>query len=220
MKAYKNIQILCTLVLSCLSLVGKAADYSGAGGAVSSSAASPGSALAGIGSVVGENYILKPSDVISVDVYLEPDLNKTVRVEGDGSVALALVGKVKVAGMAVAEAQSLIADLYNRDYLVDPQLTVLVTSFAAKYVRILGSVNRAGVVQIPPDRAMTLTEAIAGVNGINRLGNPKSIIIKRVNQDGSTRQFEVNFTRILTSPDSQDLILEEGDTIWVPERII
>lgn len=220
MKAYKTIQILCTLFLGCLSLAGQDADYSDAGAAASSSSASPSSTIAGVGSVVGENYILKPSDVIRVDVYLEPDLNKIVRVEGDGSVALALVGKVKVAGMTVAESQSLIADLYNRDYLVDPQLTVLVTSFAAKYVRILGSVNRAGVVQIPPDRAMTLTEAIASANGISRLGNPKSITIKRVNQDGSTRQFEVNFTRILTSPDSQDLLLEEGDTIWVPERLI
>ena len=75
----------------------------------------------GVGIVVGENYILKPSDVISVEVYQEADLEKSVRVEGDGSVALALIGKVKVAGMTVAEAQSLITDLYNRDYMLTPK---------------------------------------------------------------------------------------------------
>ena len=174
----------------------------------------------GVSIVVGENYVLKPSDVINVEVYQEPDLNKIIRIEGDGSVELALVGKVKIAGMTIAEAQSLITDLYNRDYLVNPQISVLVSSFAPQYINILGSVNQPGVVAIPPDRPITLTEAIAGVNGISRLGNPKAIIIKRKNEDGSIDQIEINFTRILIDNDVTDIVLQVGDTVWVPERII
>ncbi len=185
-----------------------------------SSGGSSSSSSGGVGIVVGENYILKPSDVISVEVYQEDDLNKSVRIEGDGSVALALVGKVKVAGMTVAEAQSLITDLYNRDYLVDPQISVLVVQFSQKFVYILGSVNNPGSVPIPPDRDLTLKEAIASVRGVSRLGNPKSITIKRVDEDGRARQMEVNFTRIVQDPNAKDIILKEGDTIWVPERII
>lgn len=173
-----------------------------------------------MGIIVGENYVLKPSDVITVEIYQEEDLNKSVRVEGDGSVALALIGKVKIAGMSVAEAQSLITDLYNRDYLVDPQVSVLVTSFSPKIVHVLGSVNNPGVVEIPPDRDLTLIEAIAAVRGVSRLGNPKSITIKSVNPDGRSRQKEVNFNRIVTDPDTRDIVLKEGDTVWVPERII
>ncbi len=174
----------------------------------------------GVSIVVGENYVLKSSDVINVEVYQEPDLNKIIRIEGDGSVALALVGKVKIAGMTIAEAQSLITDLYNRDYLVNPQISVLVASFAPQYINILGSVNQPGTVPIPPDRPITLTEAIAGVNGISRLGNPKAIIIKRKNEDGSFDQIEINFTRILIDNDVSDIVLQVGDTVWVPERII
>ena len=177
-------------------------------------------ASTGVGIVVGENYILKASDVINIEVYQEPDLNKVIRIEGDGSVALALVGKVKIAGMTIAEAQSLITDLYNRDYLVDPQISVLVTSFAEKYVNILGSVNQPGIVPIPPDRSITLTEAIAMVRGINRLGNRKAIIIKRTNQDGSINQIEIDFTKIIKGTADSDIVLQEGDTVWVPERII
>jgi len=191
----------------------------GSGSSGSSSGASGGSSSS-VGIIVGENYVLKPSDVITVEVYQEQDLNKEVRVEGDGSVALALIGKVKIAGMTVAEAQSLITDLYNRDYLVDPQVSVLVTSFSPKMVHVLGSVNNPGMVQIPPDRDLTLTEAIAAVRGVSRLGNPKSITIKRVDQDGRSRQMEVNFSRIVTDPDAKDVVLKEGDTVWVPERII
>ena len=82
------------------------------------------------GIVVGENYILKPSDVIQVTVYQEPDLDKTVRIEADGSVTLPLISKIKVADLTISESQELITRLYNRDYLVDPQISVLVASFS------------------------------------------------------------------------------------------
>ena len=185
-----------------------------------SSGSSGSSSGGGVGIVVSENYILKPSDVISIEVYQEVDLNKSARIQGDGSVALALIGKVKVAGMTAGEAQSLIIDLYNRDYLVDPQISLLVVEFSPKVIHILGSVNYPGVVSIPPDRDLTLTEAIASVRGVSRLGNPKSMTIKRVGEDGRARQMEVNFSRIIQDPNSKDIILKEGDTIWVPERII
>lgn len=176
--------------------------------------------LSDFGIVVDENYILKPSDVIQISVYLEPDLEKSVRIEADGTVSLPLIKKVKIADLTVSEAQDLITQLYNRDFLVDPQISVLVVSFSPKLVRVLGSVNRPGVIEMPPDRPMTLTEAIANANGVNRLGNPKSITIKRVSESGETQQFEVNFNRILMNADAKDMILEEGDTIWVPERMI
>jgi polysaccharide export outer membrane protein len=217
---------LAPLFLSCLlfcvvGLVGQDAASGSSSSSNSSSSASGGaSGSGGVGMVVGSNYVLKPSDVIQVEVYQEPDLDKSVRIEGDGTVALALVGKVKVAGMTVAESKVLITDLYNRDYLVDPQISVLVVSFSPKVIHILGSVGRPGVVEIPPDRDLTLTEAIASVNGITRLGNPKALKIKRVDKDGRSRQMEVNFSKIVTDPDVKDIVLKEGDTIWVPERII
>jgi len=202
---------------------GSGGGNSGSSGNASSGFSSSGSSsggMGGVGIVVGENYVLKPSDVISVQVYQEPDLEKEVRIEGDGSVALALIGKVKVAGMTVAESQSLITDLYNRDFIVDPQVSVLVTQFSPKVVHILGSVNQPGVVEIPPDRELSLTEAIAGVRGVSRLGNPRKIVIKRINEDGRAQQMVVDFSDIITDENSRDIMLQEGDTIWVPERLI
>ena len=174
----------------------------------SSASSRPSGGGVGVGMVVGENYVLKPSDVVRVEVFQEDDLDKDVRVEGNGTVSLALIGEVKIAGMTVAEAQTLVTELYNRDYLVDPQVSLLVVSFSPKVVHILGSVNNPGVVNIPPDRDLTLTEAIAGVRGVSRLGNPKSIVIKRVDSDGRASQMEVNFNRIVTDPRVKDIVVE------------
>ena len=217
----KQLSLLTALCFFFSTALLQAQESGGEGGSGSGSYSSgSSSAGGGVGIVVGENYILKPSDVISLEVYQEADLNKSARIQGDGSVALALIGKVKVAGMTAGEAQSLIIDLYNRDYLVDPQISLLVVEFSPRVNHILGSVNNPGVVPIPPDRDLTLTEAIASVRGVSRLGNPKSITIKRVEEDGRARQMEVNFSRIIKDPNSKDIILKEGDTIWVPERII
>jgi polysaccharide export outer membrane protein len=210
--------LLSSLVLYLLFCIAALSGQdAGAGGADSSSSSSGGAA---VGMVVGSNYVLKVSDVIELDVYQESDLNKSVRIEGDGTVSLALVGKVKLAGMTVAEGKSLITDLYNRDYLVDPQISLLVVSFSPKVLHILGSVGSPGVVNIPPDRDLTLTEALSMVGGVTRMGNPRAIKIKRLDQDGSTRLIEVNFSKVVQDPDVIDMVLNEGDTIWVPERII
>jgi polysaccharide export outer membrane protein len=220
MKQFSLLTALCFFFSTALLQAQESGGEGGSGSGSGSYSAGSAGAGGGVGIVVGENYILKPSDVISIEVYQEADLNKSARIQGDGSVALALIGKVKVAGMTAGEAQSLIIDLYNRDYLVDPQISLLVVEFSPKVIHILGSVNNPGVVPIPPDRDLTLTEAIASVRGVSRLGNPKSMTIKRVEEDGRARQMEVNFSRIIKDPNSKDIILKEGDTIWVPERII
>ena len=181
------------------------------GGDSSKSAASSAAGLA-----VSQNYVLNPSDIIRVEVYQERDLDKEVRVEGDGTVALALIGKVKVSGMTVAEAQTLITELYNRDYLVNPQVSLLVTDFAPKFVRVLGMVGAPGKVQLPPDDDLTLIDAISQCRGVTRLGNPRKVRIKRA--DGS-KPFDVNYDEIRRG-DARDIILQEGDTITVPERLI
>ena len=215
MKAFKFTLFL--LIAASSALFGQDAS-SGDGGSVSASSSS-GAASAGVGLAVGSNYVLKPSDVIDVSVYQENDLSKQARIEGDGTVSLALIGKVKVAGMTVAESQLLITDLYNRDYIVDPQVSVLVVSFSPKFVRVLGHVGSPGQVQIPPDQELTLIDAITQCRGVTRLGNDKNVTISRVKESGQTQSFEVNFKKIKLG-EAKDYVLQEGDTIYVPERVI
>ena len=84
------------------------------------------------GAAVDSNYVLQPSDVIQIEVFQEDDLEKTVRIEGDGTVSLALIGKIKVAGLTISEAKTKVTDLYNRDYLVEPQISIIVVTFSPK----------------------------------------------------------------------------------------
>ena len=101
---------------------------------------------------------------------------------------------------------------------MDPQISVLVVSFSPKFVRVLGNVGAPGNVQIPPDKDLTLIDAITQSRGVTRLGDDKNMTITRLKENGQTQSFEINFKKIKTG-EAKDYILQEGDTIYIPERI-
>lgn len=168
---------------------------------------------------IGSNYILQPLDIIQVEVFQEPDLEKQVRVSQDGSIALPLVGKVSVAGLTVSDANNLITQLYERDYLVNPQVSLLLLEYTEQRAYVHGQVNRPGPVVIPPEEQMTLTQVISAAGGMTRLASD-SIQLTRTDANGRKKVIEVSFDDILEDPDAKDIAVEDGDSIFVPERII
>lgn len=167
----------------------------------------------------GVEYLIRPSDVLSIEVFQEPDLSRQIRVQGDGTIILPLIGKLKVADMSVGDAQARIEELYNADYLVNPQVHLLVLEYAPRRVQVLGQVNRPGFVPIPPEEELTLTQAISGANGFNLRANRTNVQIRR-EEEGHTRVINVNVKEILRNPEAKDLLLKDGDTVFVDESMI
>ena len=165
---------------------------------------------------VTENYRLNTKDVIRVEVFQEPDLLRELRVNADGKVALPLIGNVKVGGMTVLDAQQLIRDLYEKDYLVNPQVNLLVLEYAERRVSVTGQVNRPGPVLIPPEEEMTFTQAIAAANGLNLRAAENRITLTRMMPDGKPRKYTLDYDEIVNDP-RKDMKLQDGDTIYVEE---
>lgn len=177
------------------------------------------SAAAGGTSVAPLTYVLKPIDIIRVEVYQEEDLRREVRIEADGTVTLPLIGKVSVGGMRVGDVQALITELYDRDYIVEPHVTVSVLSYSEQRVQVLGQVNAPGFVLIPPEEGMTISQAISGARGFTRLASTSSVQVRRKKEDGETEVYEVDVNQILRNPDAFDFPLKNKDIIFVKERI-
>ena len=165
------------------------------------------------------NYVIQPYDLLLFRVFQEPDMDSEVRVEADGSVRLPLIGDVSLFGRTLLDAQELLFKLYDADYLVNPQINLRVLEFAERKVNVLGQVNGPGFVLIPPDRPLFLTDAVAGAGGPTRLANMKKIQLKRTLNNGEVISRELNMERILSDPQSRDFPLEDGDTVFVPERV-
>ena len=167
------------------------------------------------------DYVLQAQDLIKVEVFQEPDLERQVRLSQDRRVTLPLIGTVDLSGRTIQQAQDLIHRLYDRDYLVNPQINVLVLEYAKHDVKVLGSVDKAGAVDIPTDRPLKLLDAIALTGGFTRLADRKHITLTRQNADGTSTTTVINADDILQSRNVGDTwVLQQGDVIFVPERIL
>ena len=109
---------------------------------------------------------ISAGDLLEVSEARTPDLRASVRVSGAGSVTLPLAGEVHVAGMdEPAAAHAIESALIGRGMLLHPQVTVLVTVYAAQDVTVLGEVARPGVYSYAVHhRLLDLISAASGLN--------------------------------------------------------
>ena len=117
------------------------------------------------------------------------------------------------------EVEELIHDLYNKDYLVNPQINLTVLEYTQRTVQIVGSVNQPGAVVFPPEKKMGLVEAIARAGGQNRIADLKRVRLTRTSPEGKTENFIVNVDDLMKGVSGEQWLLLKGDVIFVPEKI-
>ena len=164
------------------------------------------------------DYMLRPSDILQIKVFQEEDLTREVSVSKEYAISLPLIGTVDLRNRTVRQAEELIRQLYDRDYLVNPQVTVIVLRYAERAVNVIGMVNAPQAVPFPPERGLTLLEAIARAGGFNRLADRSKVSITRTDDRGVTSTFTVNADRLLDSRSPNSWTLQVDDVIFVPEK--
>jgi len=152
-------------------------------------------------------------EVLDISVYQEPDLSKIVKVAADGTINLPLIGVVHVDGLSPKEIEEDITESLGRDYLVNPQVTVLVKEHTKVYVQ--GEVGRPGAYELKD--GLTVIGAIALAGGMTDLASPNGVkIIRTKNNKTSVVNVPVG-SMLKGSGQQQDVELESNDTIVVPE---
>ncbi len=165
-------------------------------------------------------YVLRPMDLLKLQVFQEPDLDRELRVSQDNTITAPLIGVVDVRNRTVRDAELLITELYQRDYLVNPQINITVIEYSPRTVNVLGAVNAPGAVVMPPERSFTLLDAIARAGGFSRLANRGRVSLTRSSPGGRTENFVVNADQLVSGDAINRWLVREGDVIYVPERVL
>lgn len=160
-------------------------------------------------------YTLLIGDEISLDVFREPDLSGTYRVEQGGVIRHELFGTIELAGLTVLQAETLITQVLSQRYLVNPRVTVRVVSSQASEVLVMGEVKSPGARQIPFEGSTTLLEVIAAAGGFTDLASVNRVQVIR-QEDGRQRRIRVRVARIMSGADPDFEILP-NDVIMVPQ---
>ena len=163
-------------------------------------------------------YKLQPGDLIEIQVFREENMSRTLRVSGNGTITFPLVGVVQVAGCSLEEAEQRLMDRLS-DYLKNPQISMLIKEYGNKTVYVLGQVQKPAAIQIPPEKPLTVLEAITSVGGFTDIANTSKVRVLRM-ENGKQTTRDVDVSLITKQGDkSLDIVLMPGDVVFVPQSM-
>lgn len=164
------------------------------------------------------SYTLQPGDLIEIQVFKEEDMTRTLRINGNGSVTFPLVGNVKLAGYTLEEAEGNLAQRLTA-YLRNPQVSMLVKEYGNKSVYVLGQVKRPSSIEIPPEKPLTVLEAISSVGGFTDIANTSKVRVLRTT-NGKQESIDVDVAQITKQGNKLlDISLKPGDVVFVPQSM-
>ena len=161
-------------------------------------------------------YRLQVGDVVDVKFMLNPELNDQVVVRPDGMISTSATGDVQAYGRTVSDVRKDLEKLYSKQ-LANPQLSLIVRSFAPNRVYVVGEVESPGeFITVGP--TLTLVQAIARAGGLKNSANTSNIIILRHGaRDEETEMYKASYHSAVTGKDpASDVRLAPYDIVFVP----
>ena len=141
----------------------------------------------------------------------------TYRVELDGTVELPEVGAVMLAGLTLDEAERMIEEAYEAEY-VDPYALLQVVN--NRVLVFPGEAGQATVITLQ-NQNTTVIEVLAQAGGIRQRGplEPKSKLIRQKGEDNLVFQMDLSTVEGL---EASRTIVQANDIIYVesnPQRV-
>jgi polysaccharide export outer membrane protein len=159
-----------------------------------------------------ESLLIKPADVLHVQIFDAPELEEHARVSDAGELQVLLIGNVTVGGMTPAQAAKAIETaLLHGNILLHPRAVVSVDSYATQYVSILGEVHTPGAYPIYTPRSILDVLTLAG--GLTDLADRK-VLIQRQATSQKVPYFLSNAPEVAMDT---SVMVNPGDTLFVPK---
>lgn len=163
--------------------------------------AAAGSSLAQ--SAITENYQLASGDVLKINVFGHEDVSGDYEIDGTGQITFPLLGPLRAEGQTLEQLRTRIQQDLNRDYLVDPRVSVEVLNY--RPIFILGQVTTPGSYAYAV--GMTVRHAVALAGGYTRRASTDDMKLIRI-ENGVQKELEVQ----------EEHTLLPGDTVEVLRR--
>jgi protein involved in polysaccharide export with SLBB domain len=161
-------------------------------------------------------YRIQEGDILKVYFAYERNLNQDgVVVLTDGSVGLVGVDRIRLAGLTMAEADSVLTAAYSHEYR-EPALSVMIQETPGRRVYVFGQVRNPGSYRIPFG-GIDVVSAVALAGGFANDAARDGTLVVRVNGDGYQFQ-EVDLETFGTAgfAPMAAVPLQSFDIVYVP----
>jgi polysaccharide biosynthesis/export protein len=157
---------------------------------------------------------LGPGDAVRVTVFQNPDFNTETRLSERGTIVFPLIGEIEFTGMTPAQAGTRIAnELKKGKYIVNPQVTVQLTTVRSRQVSVLGEVAKPGKYPLD-DHSSRLTDILAMAGGVTPTASDTVTVL--VTRDNKLEKREVDVSAMARNGNlAANMEIQGGDTIYV-----
>jgi len=170
------------------------------------------------------DYVIGDQDVLSIQVFDQPDLGGKYTVETDGTFTFPLIGRIKAGALTLRGFERELKERLADGYFRNPQVTVAVEQYRSQRVFVMGEVRQPGPV--PLTGGMTLIEALARAGSTLPTSSGEVSIVRAgqnsgggpavPGQDSATEVFRASIGELQSGSLSQNIELRDGDTIFAP----
>jgi len=133
--------------------------------------------------------VIKAGDSIKMEVFNEEELTTRTKLLQSGEAVFPLIGSVNLSALTIQQATEKVTELYAKDYLVAPKVSLTIEEYAVVYIDVMGSVTTPGRVPLPSIGNLDLSMAIASAGGLTASADPDGIEV--VSADGGRRMFSL-----------------------------
>jgi len=146
-----------------------------------------------VGTPSGEQaeYRIGAHDLLEINVFEAPDLNRSLRVSASGEISMPLLGAIQSTGLTARELEGVI-EIKLRQYMKDPHVGVFVTTVESHPVSVVGAVKKPGVFQIRGTK--TVLEMLSMAEGLADDAGDQVLVMR-----GAGLQFGPDSARDTTS---------------------
>jgi polysaccharide biosynthesis/export protein len=171
--------------------------------------------------VVDPDFRLGPGDVLLINVLEDPTLDTEALVRPDGLITVPLAGTIMAAGRTPEEVAAAIRQQLAPEFVEPPTVSVVLRAVAPTQeqylsIYVIGEVNNPGL--IPVQQPIGILQALALAGGVGVFGDAENIQVRQVDEWGVEKVLLVNYELIEKGGIVHKIVLDDGDTILVPER--
>lgn len=161
-----------------------------------------------------DSFVIGNDDMLSINVWKEPDITRSIPVRSDGKISLPLVGEVQAAGRTPLQLETEITSRL-RAYIAAPEVTVMVQQINSEKFNILGQIVKPGAYSLTS--GTTVLDAIATSGGFRDFAKKKDIYVLRQGSNGEVSRITFNYSDVIKGKHPEENIaLRPRDTVIVP----
>jgi protein involved in polysaccharide export with SLBB domain len=155
------------------------------------------------------SYILDSGDVLEVQLVGQKSFTQQLKIKRDGSINLEDIGKIKLAGLSLDDASSLIKNKVNSSF-IGTSAFISLSNIRDINVLVSGNAFNPGIYTVSGNSSMLHAIAVAG--GISEYGSYREINLIRNQQVIETLDM---YDVLITGRFNSSTSLKTGDIIFV-----